>query len=193
MPTVRDGRASPRIGQGLRPDECQGAVVHTECGAPFRIDRSAARNREPTPHRADVRIEIGKLIGVKDSLEDVEAAARVGLEDVRMQAAVPLEPDRAAVSELEGPTPSFAQVRAPGLFFRPRRAHVDRPPGDWILHTTSGAKLSGAIDWATAYGRTSITTLPVTSRAAMARSPSATRSSGRRLETWGLSLPSAVQ
>jgi hypothetical protein len=74
------------------------------------VERGAALDRQAVQDIVQVRLDVGQLLGLQHAFEDVEPAAPVGLEDVRVHAAVGREADRAAVAQRLRPLLAGLQV-----------------------------------------------------------------------------------
>ena len=131
MPAVREVGAAEGIGEGLGPEEGRGLAAVGEGGPALRVHRGALLGRKAVDDVEEVRLDVGKLVGANHPLEDVEAAAPVGVEDFGWRAPSTVKRIGAAVAEGEGAAFAVLEVRLEGGFFRAvvdpdRRPHLCR-------------------------------------------------------------------
>ena len=118
VPAVREIGAAEGIGKRLRPEEGRGLAAVTEGGSTLRIHRGVLLARKAVEDVEDIGLDVGEFLFADHPLEDVEAAAPVGVEDVRRELSVLIEADRAAVPEREGAALAFREVCLEGSLFR---------------------------------------------------------------------------
>ena len=119
VPAVREVGAAEGIGEGLRPEEGRGLAAVGEGGPALRVHRGPLLGREAVDDVEEVRFDVGELVGADHALEDVEAAAPIGVENVRVERPVGEKMDGAAVSERIGAALAVLEVRLEGSLFRP--------------------------------------------------------------------------
>ena len=143
MAAVGELGAAERIAQRLRPQEVRRRAVGAQRRPALGVERRAALGRQAIEDVVKVALDVGQLVGLEHALEDVEAAAPIGLDDVGMELAVGGEADRPAIAELRRAPLAVAQI---GLHRRFFGAVVDGARSSRSVHGASSQEcLSGRI------------------------------------------------
>ena len=118
MATIGKAGAACRVAQRLGPEERGRLASGIECRAAFMVERLAGSGGQAVHDLlAKVVFDIGELVGLEHVLEDVKAAAPVGLENVGVDAAVVGAPDRSAIAKAHGALLAVGQISLHGRFF----------------------------------------------------------------------------
>ena len=153
MPTTRRVGAAERITQRLGPEQRRRGMSGTQRRAAPGIDMGAFLRWQTAQDVPQVRLDIRQFCFGQHVFEDIETAAPIGVEDLRVHLAVRREADRTTVAQAERST--FARIEVclhRGLF----GAVVDGQGGDRLVHgLASGALRSGLVPLSAADNRDS--------------------------------------
>ena len=117
MAAVGELGAAERVAERLRPQQVRRRAVRPQGRAALGVERRAALGRQAVQDVQKVALDVGQLVSLENALEDVEAAAPIGLDDVGMELARRRETNRPAIAEPGRASLAIAQIGLHRRFF----------------------------------------------------------------------------
>ena len=110
VPPIGQAGAAERIAERLGPEQCRRLLADAQGRAALRIQFRAAFGGQAGQDVLQVVLDIDEFLGAKNILEDIEAAAPIGIQNVRMHLAVRGKVDRPPVAQAEGALLALRQI-----------------------------------------------------------------------------------